>query len=304
MKKIQLVLILLILTAFSASLLTPTQPASGDSITSEGLLEKINEERKNRNIPLLLTDGRLGVAAGQKSSDMLERDYFDHVDPDGNYVWPLISNAGYKPYALLGENLAIDFNSESGIVKAWLNSPSHRDNLLNSNFADQGLSAKYGDFNGRYTAVVTSLFGRLVSYTKPEPASEPPLPATQPETPSSPTPVQPTTQTQAQNTPETEPSSIQAHNPAVLLEPSQVAELPGGAPLRFQIVEPTEIGSPEVNILQTVRLIFILLVLLLIFTVIFDLILHRNNKNTWPANPMFPIVFMLILTAFLTYNIY
>src|SRR5690606_36401283 len=101
-------------------------------------------ERTGRFIPALTTNSMLNSAAQSKASDMIARSYFSHVDPDGNYVWPKITAAGYGPYLALGENLAMDFSSASATVEAWMNSPTHRANIVNENFQDQGLASVGG----------------------------------------------------------------------------------------------------------------------------------------------------------------
>ena len=144
-------------------LLTAALPAQSAAVESTTLMGLINQERQQRNISVLFTHPSLLSASAQKSQDMIDRDYFNHIDPDGNYIWGKIVAAGYTPYQLLGENLAVDFATSEGIVKAWLDSPSHRANLLNTQFVDQGLTALYGDYQGRYTNLTASLFGALVA---------------------------------------------------------------------------------------------------------------------------------------------
>lgn len=123
---------------------------------------RINAERSARNIPTLTTNDKLITAAASKANDMLARSYFSHIDPDGNYVWPKITAAGYTPYLTLGENLAMDFTSASDMVTAWMNSPTHRANLLNENFQDQGVASASGRYdNDHDTTIVVSLFGKL-----------------------------------------------------------------------------------------------------------------------------------------------
>src|SRR5690606_34626201 len=118
--------------------------------------------------------------------------YFAHQDPDGNYVWPKIVAAGYSPYTALGENLAMDFTSAGDVINAWMNSPTHRANIVNEKFEDQGLASVAGMYEGnRETIAVTSLFGTLQKSTPPPaPAPQPTYqtPATEP-TPETPKPV-------------------------------------------------------------------------------------------------------------------
>lgn len=169
-------ILLLVLRLFLGSL-----KAEATAIESNALMAMINEERTNRNLNALFTNSALLKAASLKSQDMLARDFFAHVDPDGNYVWPKIIAAGYTPYKLLGENLAVDFSTAEGMIKAWLDSPTHRANLLHKEFVDQGLSAQFGDFQERYTNVTTSLFGSLTQIIKSKkiaraPVTPPPPP--------------------------------------------------------------------------------------------------------------------------------
>lgn len=171
-------------------LLLGTLPAGSAAVESGTLMSLINSERSQRNLSTLQTNQSLLTAAGQKSQDMIDRDYFAHQDPDGNYVWGKITGAGYTSYKILGENLAVDFATSEGMIKAWLDSPTHRDNLLHTEFLDQGLQALYGDYNGRYTNLTTSLFGAKASQASPPPPPAPqPKPAPEPPPPLPPAPT-------------------------------------------------------------------------------------------------------------------
>ncbi len=165
-----------------------------NSIDASDLMKKINSERTQRFIPALTTNSRLVAAATGKANDMLSRSYFAHIDPDGNYVWPRIESAGYRPYSTLGENLAMDFTSAEEVVDAWMNSPTHRANIVNAKFEDQGLSSIAGLFEPNHnTIVIASLFGTLIKTTQ---ATPPPQPTAAPAAPSpapKPTPSAPKT---------------------------------------------------------------------------------------------------------------
>lgn len=188
----------------------PAQSAAVDSITIMGL---INFERTQRNLPALFTHQSLINAAQIKSQDMIDRDYFAHVNPEGSYIWSAIISAGYSPYQILGENLAISFSTSEGMVKAWIDSPAHRENLLHSDFEHQGLSALFGDYQGGYTNLTTSLFGTLAfgASPPPEPAALPPPappqpePAPQSEPPPIPPPPEPAPEPEPEPTPQPEP---------------------------------------------------------------------------------------------------
>lgn len=147
------------------------------------LMHKVNLERTQRFIPALATNNALMSASSGKAQDMLTRSYFAHVDPDGNYVWPRIEQAGYSPYLTVGENLAMDFSSASDVVSAWMNSPTHRANIVNEKFEDQGMASVYGQYEPSHDSIiVVNLFGALYKNVKatpppPAPKSSPPPPA-------------------------------------------------------------------------------------------------------------------------------
>lgn len=64
---------------------------------------------------------------------MFTQNYWAHVAPDGTQPWSFISAVGYA-YQSAGENLGRDFYTEESLVQAWLDSPTHKANLLNANF--------------------------------------------------------------------------------------------------------------------------------------------------------------------------
>jgi len=189
-------------------------------LTLENILNAINKERSLRSLVLLNTDARLSSAAQSKASDMQARHYFSHTDPEGNYIWPKIVAAGYTPYLQLGENLAIEFYNTDSLVNAWMNSPTHRANVLNEGFRDQGMGLEFGNADaGQYHSVIANTFGTLAikkPVSAPAVKSEtapPPAAATKPA-------VKPATKPIAQT-----PSPVPAPAPApVTTTPSTTVE--------------------------------------------------------------------------------
>jgi len=174
----------------AAYIIFPHALTQASDLTVNNILSAINRERQLRNLLTLNTDSRLSSAAQSKADDMLARHYFSHTDPEGNYIWPKIEAAGYTPYLQLGENLAIEFYDTESLVQAWMNSPTHRANILNDGFRDQGMGLDFGDTTqGQYHSVIVNTFGTLISRSKEQVASKtqiasPPPPAdTQPAKP-------------------------------------------------------------------------------------------------------------------------
>lgn len=125
-----------------------------------------NEKRIQAGLNPLSENAVLSQAAQAKGADMLNKDYWAHVAPDGTQPWKFFSDLGYK-YKYAGENLARDFSNPSSAVEAWLASPSHKDNLLSPKYKEIGVAVIEGDLGGVDTTLVIQFFGTLYSDTTP-----------------------------------------------------------------------------------------------------------------------------------------
>ncbi|MCL2451857.1 CAP domain-containing protein [Candidatus Saccharibacteria bacterium] len=131
------------------------------SITSSQLLERTNAERRRDSLPTLSLNSQLTAAAHDKAKDMLAVGYWSHNAPDGTTPWQWINDAGYE-YADAGENIARGFNTATGIMAAWMDSPSHRANVLDKNFTEVGFAAVNGIMDGHNTTLVVAMYGRPI----------------------------------------------------------------------------------------------------------------------------------------------
>ncbi|MFZ5424747.1 MAG: CAP domain-containing protein [Patescibacteria group bacterium] len=129
------------------------------NINVSDLLRETNEVRAQHGLNPLVLNGQLSTAAQKKAEDMFADDYWAHIAPDGREPWDFILDSGYD-YLYAGENLAKNFNSSSAVVDAWFKSPSHRENLLNSNYDDIGFAVVNGVLDGYETTLVVQMFGR------------------------------------------------------------------------------------------------------------------------------------------------
>ena len=127
-------------------------------ITKTNLINFTNNERNELGIQPLKENSQLEMAAFLKAEDMMEKDYFSHKSPEGITPWHWFKKANYN-YQLAGENLAIGFLDSEEVYQAWLNSPSHRANLLNPNYNEIGIAILKGEFEGKKTTVVVQHFG-------------------------------------------------------------------------------------------------------------------------------------------------
>lgn len=166
--------------------------AYATEISRESLLFSTNSQRQQNSVGSLALNAKLNSAAQAKADDMVARNYWSHNTPDGQAPWVFFSNAGYS-YQKAGENLAYGFATSSDTVSGWMNSPSHRDNLLDSNFSEVGFGyANSSNFNGSGPeTVVVAMYGKPYSApsTSNNTAPSTPKAAVKPSTQSTPAPA-------------------------------------------------------------------------------------------------------------------
>ncbi|MDP2909992.1 MAG: CAP domain-containing protein [bacterium] len=132
---------------------------TGTSLSSEEVIKFTNLERANYGLLPLSESIKLNQSAMAKAQDMLAKQYFEHESPAGERVSDLVKETGYK-YIILGENLAMGgFENDQDLVQAWMNSPGHRENILNPNYEEIGVAAAKGQFEGRTIWMAVQHFG-------------------------------------------------------------------------------------------------------------------------------------------------
>jgi len=120
------------------------------------VLKLVNIERANEGVPALTINMEVTNVARAKSVDMINNNYFDHKSPKYGSMTDMLNVFGIQ-YSAAGENIAKGQNTADAVMKAWLNSPGHRANILSSTFTQIGISC-VTDANG--TAYWTQLFIR------------------------------------------------------------------------------------------------------------------------------------------------
>ncbi len=161
---------LMILLSFAVSNLQALLWQSSDWLVGAVLpavvVDLTNSERKDLNAVPLKRSSVLDEAARLKAEDMAKNSYFAHYSPAGTSPWFWFDKVSYT-YAHAGENLAIHFKDSGAVVEAWMNSPSHRANIVNPNYTEIGVGTAKGTFDGYETVFVVQMFG---TPAKPLPA--------------------------------------------------------------------------------------------------------------------------------------
>ncbi|MER6566005.1 CAP domain-containing protein [Streptomyces sp. NPDC001093] len=138
-------------TALWAAPLTP----DALSRTAAEVVALTNTERGRAGLPPLAADPQLTAAARAHCADMVTRDFYDHIAPDGSRPWDRAAAAGYRGRTI-GENIACGQRSPAEVVDGWMNSPGHRANILKRDFGHIGIGFAGGGRAGTYWA---QLFG-------------------------------------------------------------------------------------------------------------------------------------------------
>ena len=170
---------------FVSSFLFLVYPSLGEfaAITQAEILSLTNTSRQEAGLNSLSLNDTLNQAALLKAQDMLADNYFAHTAPDGTKPWAFLKQAGYS-YAAAGENLAMDFTEASSVHTAFMNSPSHKKNIVNPKYTEMGLAIVEGELQGHTTTILVEFFALPYEAAAPTPEPEPtpePTPAPTPQ---------------------------------------------------------------------------------------------------------------------------
>lgn len=135
-------------------------------MTTASILELVNADRRATGLESLTLNETLSTAAQAKLDDMFERGYFAHTSPSGETPWYWVQQSGYS-YQYAGENLAINYATAEKQHAAWMGSPTHRANVLNSQYQETGIAVRNGKMNGETVTITVELFGapRAVAFS-------------------------------------------------------------------------------------------------------------------------------------------
>ena len=143
-------------------LLGNTTP-DGTDLNQTQIIYWTNIERVNTTLPALSENTTLDSIAMARVNDMFEKEYFEHVSPTGDNVSKMSDRFDYQ-YIYIGENIAMgNFGSSRDLLNAWMASPGHRENILNTNYTEIGVAAKEARYNGDLVWISAQVFGKPLS---------------------------------------------------------------------------------------------------------------------------------------------
>lgn len=160
----------LVLISFSVANLQSILWVSSEWLVSTILpavvTDATNSARAEEGKSPLVRNPTLDEAARLKAEDMAENSYFAHWSPAGVSPWHWFSEAGYS-YVHAGENLAVHFTDSTTVVDAWLESPTHRENIMNAKYTEIGIGTAKGEYEGYDTVFVVQLFATPAAASAP-----------------------------------------------------------------------------------------------------------------------------------------
>lgn len=132
------------------------------SVLPSVLTTLTNADRAESGLAPLTRNPLLDAAAQAAAEDMATKGYFSHVAPDGATPWSWLDKAGYV-YSYAGQNLAVNFTDSQNVETAWLESPTHRENILKPHYTEIGFGTANGLYEGQETTFVVEFFGTPVT---------------------------------------------------------------------------------------------------------------------------------------------
>jgi uncharacterized protein YkwD len=141
---------------------TKATPKKTNTLTIAGVIAQTNVQRtENGNLPPFAENVTLDDIATLRIDDMFAGQYFAHVNSStGESAITVASSVGYANLAL-GENLALgNYAGDAGVVAAWMASPGHRANILDTHYTQIGVAVREGMFDGQETWIAVQVFGR------------------------------------------------------------------------------------------------------------------------------------------------
>lgn len=131
----------LLFAMFLLGLATAGAPSAGSDKADPGwrqeMLRQVNDIRAQHDRAPLTLDDRLNAAAQAHCNEMVRRDFFDHVAPDGSRMTDRADRAGYR-WRVIQENIAAGHPNAAQVLDGWMQSQPHRAAILDSRVTDVG----------------------------------------------------------------------------------------------------------------------------------------------------------------------
>lgn len=128
-----------------------TQASNSQSAYAAQVVSLVNQERAKVGAKPLAADKALAAMALDKAKDMYSKGYFDHTSPTYGSPFDMMNSYGIH-YTYAGENIAKGQKNPAEVMKAWMNSPGHKQNILSPNYTKIGVAYYNGEWVQEFIA--------------------------------------------------------------------------------------------------------------------------------------------------------
>jgi uncharacterized protein YkwD len=119
-----------------------TTPGNVNQMASE-IVAGVNASRRDNGLSPLAYNQKLGGAALKHACDMSVNRFFGHKGSNGSNSQARVRSVGYRD-CTVAENLAWGFPRSAQIIGGWMNSASHRSNMLHPRVTEMGIGITTG----------------------------------------------------------------------------------------------------------------------------------------------------------------
>jgi uncharacterized protein YkwD len=124
---------------------------------ADEVLFLVNLERATEGLAPVVVSPALQRIAEDYACQMIDEGFFDHVDPTTGYGPAERAVVGRYVYFAIGENLAAGVESAADVMRVWMESPSHRANILDPHWEEIGIAVRMG---GQFEVYWVQEFGQ------------------------------------------------------------------------------------------------------------------------------------------------
>jgi uncharacterized protein YkwD len=116
-------------------------------LIEEEIFKIVNQEREQRDLHKLKYDEELADVARIHSRNMVEQNFFSHGDPENRGPQERVEEYYPEIFGGIGENVGYNHGETEedvaeNLMESWMNSPGHRENILNEQFSHIGVGVK------------------------------------------------------------------------------------------------------------------------------------------------------------------
>ncbi|MCL5125328.1 MAG: CAP domain-containing protein [Deltaproteobacteria bacterium] len=129
-----------------------------EEIKPTDIIRLVNDERAKADSPILRENAELDKAAEMRVETIFKNRELSHLDPiDHVQLDTVLPRVNYY-FAYASENIGLAQDEAKGIVRGFMSSPPHRENLLNPKLVETGVGVRKGQFKGNYVVIVVQIF--------------------------------------------------------------------------------------------------------------------------------------------------